>query len=52
VCFSRGSYNQCRIRERFGDVLVAQGNLPEALNTYRDSLAIAERMAEADPNIQ
>ena len=26
-----------------GDVLVAQGNLPEALKSFRDSLAIAER---------
>jgi hypothetical protein len=30
-------------------VLVAQGNLPEALKAYRDSLAIAERLARADP---
>jgi tetratricopeptide (TPR) repeat protein len=32
-----------------GDVLVAQGNLTEALHAYRDSLAIAERLAKADP---
>jgi tetratricopeptide (TPR) repeat protein len=33
-----------------GDVLVAQGNLPEALTSFRDSLAIADRLAKADPN--
>jgi tetratricopeptide (TPR) repeat protein len=32
-----------------GDVLVAQGNLPEALKAYQDGLAIAERLARADP---
>ena len=32
-----------------GDVLVAQGNLPEALKTYRDSLAIRDRLAKSDP---
>jgi tetratricopeptide (TPR) repeat protein len=32
-----------------GDVLVAQGNLPEALASYRASLAIADRLAKADP---
>jgi tetratricopeptide (TPR) repeat protein len=30
-------------------VLVAQGNLTAALQAYRDSLAIAERLAKADP---
>ena len=30
-------------------MLKAQGNLPEALKAYRDSLAIAERLAKADP---
>ncbi len=30
-------------------MLVAQGNLPEALKAYRDSLAIGERLAKADP---
>jgi len=30
-------------------VLVAQGNLPEALKSYRDGLAIADRLAKADP---
>ena len=33
-----------------GDVLVAQGNLPEALKSYRDGLAIRERLAKADPS--
>ena len=31
---------------RVGDVLVAQGNLPEALKSFRDSLAIADRLAK------
>ena len=35
--------------DKVGDVLVAQGNLPEALKSYRDSLAIADRLAKADP---
>ena len=30
-------------------MLVAQGNLTKALQAYRDSLAIAERLAKADP---
>ena len=30
-------------------MLVAQGNLPEALKSYRDSLAIADRLAKSDP---
>ena len=32
-----------------GDVLVAQGKLPEALKSYTESRAIAERLAQADP---
>ena len=32
-----------------GDVLVAQGNLPEALKAYRDGLAIRDRLAQSDP---
>jgi tetratricopeptide (TPR) repeat protein len=35
--------------ERIGDVLRAQGNLPGALDSYRASLAIRERLAKADP---
>jgi hypothetical protein len=35
---------------KIGDVLVAQGNLPEALQLFRDDLVIAERLAEVDPN--
>jgi predicted Zn-dependent protease len=32
---------------------VAQGNLPEALKSFRDGLAITERLAKADPsNVQ
>ena len=30
-------------------MLVAQGNLAEALKSYQDSLAIADRLAKADP---
>ena len=36
--------------DEIGDVLVAQGNLPEALKSYRDGLAIGERLAKADPS--
>jgi tetratricopeptide (TPR) repeat protein len=36
------------VRDRVGDVLVAQGKLPEALKSYRDGLAIRERLANAD----
>jgi tetratricopeptide (TPR) repeat protein len=32
-----------------GDVLVEQGNLPEALKSFRDGLAIRDRLAQADP---
>jgi hypothetical protein len=31
-------------------VLVAQGNLTEAEKSFRDGLAIAERLAQADPS--
>ena len=31
-----------------GDVLVKQGNLPEALKSYRAGLAIGERLAGSD----
>ncbi|HZY59161.1 MAG TPA: hypothetical protein VFE56_05325 [Candidatus Binataceae bacterium] len=34
---------------RRGDVLVAQGNLPEALKSFRDSHDIFDRLAKADP---
>ena len=30
-------------------MLVAQGNLPEALKAYRDGLAIRDRLAKSDP---
>ena len=36
-------------QDRIGYVLVAQGNLAPALDSYRASLAIAERLAQADP---
>jgi tetratricopeptide (TPR) repeat protein len=35
--------------DRIGDVLVAQGNLPEALKSFRDGLSIADRLAKSDP---
>jgi len=35
--------------EKVGDVFVAQGNLPQALESFQASLAIAERLAKADP---
>ena len=35
--------------DRIGDVLRAQGNLTAALDAYNASLAIRERLAEADP---
>jgi len=31
-------------------VLVAQGNLADALKSFRDSLAIRDRLAKADPD--
>ena len=34
---------------RVGDAQVSQGNLPDALRSYRDGLSIAERLAKADP---
>ena len=34
---------------KIGDVLAAQGNLPEALKSFRDSLAIADRLAKSNP---
>lgn len=33
-----------------GDVLLAQGDLPGAQKAYRESLAIRERVAGADPS--
>ena len=35
---------------KVGDVLVDQGNLTEALKSFRDGLVIAERLAKTDPN--
>jgi tetratricopeptide (TPR) repeat protein len=32
-----------------GDVLVARGNLPDALKSFRDGLAISDRLAQSDP---
>ena len=34
---------------KIGDVLMAQGNLAEALKSYRDGLAVADRLAKSDP---
>jgi hypothetical protein len=35
--------------EKVGDARQAQGNQGEALTSYRESLAVAERLAKADP---
>ena len=35
--------------DKVGDVQVAQGDLAGALTSYRDSLAIADRLAQSDP---
>ena len=35
--------------DRVGLVLVEQGNLPEALKSFHDGLAIRERLAQANP---
>ena len=35
--------------DRIGDVQVAQGDLAGALKSYRDSLAIIDRLAKSDP---
>ena len=34
---------------KVGDVQVAQGDLADALTSYRDSLAIADRLSKAGP---
>jgi tetratricopeptide (TPR) repeat protein len=36
--------------DNIAGVLKTQGNLPEAMKSYRDGLAIADRLAKADPN--
>ena len=35
--------------DKVGDVQVAQGDLAGALKSFRDSLAIRERLAQSDP---
>ena len=35
--------------DKIGDVQVAQGDLAEALKSFRDGLAIRDRLAKADP---
>ena len=37
-------------KDQVGNVLSAQGRLDDALSTYRAGLAIAERLAAADPS--
>ena len=34
---------------KIGNILLAQGNLTEALKSYGDGLAIIDRLAKADP---
>jgi tetratricopeptide (TPR) repeat protein len=41
--------NRSTSLERIGGVQMAQGNLADALQSYRDSHAIADRLARADP---
>ena len=38
------------VNDAVGDVLVARGNVPGALPSYRDGLAIMERLAKSDPD--
>src|SRR5262249_12814685 len=38
------------LSSKMGDVLLAQGDLAEAMKHYRDGLVIMKRIAEADPN--
>jgi tetratricopeptide (TPR) repeat protein len=38
-----------RSRVKVGDVQVEQADLPAALKSYQDALAIADRLAKADP---
>jgi len=35
---------------KIGDILKAQGDLVQALKSYQDGLAVADRVAKADPN--
>jgi tetratricopeptide (TPR) repeat protein len=42
-------HNITKAQARIGDVLLAQGNLPAALDAYQACLAIAERHARASP---
>ena len=34
---------------KIGDILKARGDLVEALKSYQDGLAVADRVAKADP---
>ena len=34
---------------RVGDALMAQSNLAEALKSYQEGLAVADRLAKSDP---
>ena len=45
-----GSATSRSATNKLGDVLVAQGQLADALTAYRASLAICERLAAADPS--
>ena len=52
ISLARGEKNEREIAVGLvgiGDVLVAQGNLADALKSFRDGLAISERLATADP---
>ena len=46
---ARRQHDLCVVKEMIGDVLRAQGNLPDALAALKASLAIRERLTAADP---
>jgi tetratricopeptide (TPR) repeat protein len=46
---SGDEYGLAASQSRIGDVQVAEGDLAGALKSYRDSLSIADRLAQSDP---
>src|SRR5262249_27899583 len=42
-------YNRRDSQEKLGDVLKSEGNLAAALESYKDALAITDRMAKSEP---
>ena len=47
---AKGNRERMVASGEIGNVLVAQGDLPGALQSYRAAMAIRERLAEADPD--